>query len=309
MPLIVYYGTSRAVFEVPLVRRESRKELSRFEGLGAALNPDTRFRSVFQWFCAMEDLERRERQKRRDFEYTLPELNAVRDSIESMLPGFRNPRTEVKPLRLVIDWDINGDRKTLEITQLSDGYRTMLALTMDLARRMAQANPPGTCSRGSVERLASPLQMAAIVLIDEVDLHLHPRWQQRVLGDLRRTFPNTQFIVTTHSPQVITTVPSESIRIIENGQIAAAPPGTEGAEASRVLARVFGVDVRPKDNPVARELLEYLGLVYADQWESQRAIQLRSRLDQKFGGEEPALLEADLHIENRKWENEGESGL
>ncbi|MDR3570497.1 MAG: ATP-binding protein [Syntrophobacteraceae bacterium] len=105
MPVIVYYGTSRAVFEVPLAlevslaRREPRKELSRFGGLGDALRPNTRFASVFRWFCAMEDLERRERQRRRDFEYTLPELNAVRDSIESMLPGFKDPRTEVEPLR------------------------------------------------------------------------------------------------------------------------------------------------------------------------------------------------------------------
>ncbi|MBF0477401.1 MAG: AAA family ATPase, partial [Deltaproteobacteria bacterium] len=149
---------------------------------------------------------------------------------------------------------------------------------------------------------ADPLQLPAIVLIDEVDLHLHPRWQQRVLNDLRRTFPQTQFIVTTHSPQVITTVPEKSIRIIDKGAIFASPPGSEGAEASRMLKRVFGVEQRPPNNSVTQDLSEYLDLVHADKWDSERAQELRERLDQQFQGEEPALQEADLYIENRKWE-------
>ena len=68
---------------------------------------------------------------------------------------------------------------TLEINQLSDGQRAVLALAADLARRMAQGNP----------HLNDPLASEAIVLIDEVELHLHPSWQQRILNDLRRTFP------------------------------------------------------------------------------------------------------------------------
>jgi predicted ATP-binding protein involved in virulence len=81
----------------------------------------------------------------------------------------------------------------------------MLAMVMDLARRMAQANP----------RLEDPLQSEAIVLIDEVDLHLHASWQQTILPDLLRVFPNAQFIVTTHSPQVLTTVEPEQIQILD----------------------------------------------------------------------------------------------
>ena len=62
---------------------------------------------------------------------------------------------------------------------------------MDLARRMVEANPTTQTKPG----ISSPLELPAIVLIDEIDLHLHPKWQQQVLGDLIRTFPNTQFIM------------------------------------------------------------------------------------------------------------------
>jgi predicted ATP-binding protein involved in virulence len=83
----------------------------------------------------------------------------------------------------------------------------MLALVMNLARRMLQANP---------QREKKALESEAIVLIDEVDLHLHPKWQQRVLIDLMAIFPNTQFIVTTHSPQVLTTIKPEHIILLEH---------------------------------------------------------------------------------------------
>ena len=83
------------------------------------------------------------------------------------------------------------------------------------------------------------------MLVDEIELHMHPAWQQRVLADLQRAFPETQFIVTTHSAPILTTVPDECIRILEEGRVHAAPPGTEGAEVSRVLKRILGVDVRP----------------------------------------------------------------
>lgn len=303
MPLIAYYGTNRAILEEVKRRRNFKKEFSRFESLVSALNPNARFKDAFEWFNAMEDLERREQQERRSFNYRLPELDTVRKAIEAVLPGFCRPRTEIRPLRFVIDHRADdGSICTFRVNQLSDGYRVMLGLVMDLARRMAQANPPFVYDTGDGRDITDPLKMEAIVLIDEIDLHLHPKWQQRVLIDLQRTFENCQFIVTTHSPQVLTTVPSECIRIIEDGQIHSAPPGTEGAETSRILKRVLGVDVRPPENSATKEINEYLALVDADQWNSPRALELRSILDARYQGEEPALLDADLLIENRKWE-------
>ncbi len=295
LPLIRFYGTNRVFLEEVERRTDFRKQFKRFEALEGAFGAVSNFRTIYERFDYFERLENEAQKERRDFEYQLPDLKAMREAIQIMLPGFTHPRTKLKPLQFVIDQTLeDGTVKTLRLSQLSDGFRTVLALVMDLSLRMAQANPFS-------ETGSDPLHQEAIVIIDEIDLHLHPMWQQRILEDLRRTFPNTQFIVSTHSPQVLSTVPAECIRVIENNQIFV-PSGTEGAESNRILKRIFGVDPRPQNNAATLELLEYQDLVYKNQWDSPRAKELRTILDQRYLGEEPALLEADLFIENRTWE-------
>lgn len=186
----------------------------------------------------------------------------------------------------------------LAVGQLSDGIRNSIGLAADIAFRAVQLNP----HLGALAAKETP----GVVLIDEVDMHLHPAWQQVILSSLREAFPRIQFIVTTHSAQVLTTVPSECIRILQNGNAFAAPPGTEGANPERMLVQVLGLkDVRPPENHATAELKEYLALVDKDEWQSNRAIALRKILDQRYQGYEPELLDADLRIENRKWEMEG----
>jgi predicted ATP-binding protein involved in virulence len=140
-------------------------------------------------------------------------------------------------------------------------------------------------------------------MIDELDQHLHPGWQQRILQAIRRAFPKIQFIVTTHSPEVLSTVDSEQIRILQDGMCFAAPPGALGAESHRLLHDVLGLkDARPPIQAVD-ELNEYLNLVNQEKWDTKRAKELRTLLDIRYQGNEPQLLEADLYIENRIWES------
>jgi len=306
MPLIVYYGTSRAIVEEVKRRRNFKKEFSRFESLVSALSPNARFKDAFEWFNAMEDLERREQKKVKNFDYSLPELDAVRSAIESMLPGFYNPRTEVGPLRFVIDHHlVDGSVRTLRLGQLSDGYKVMLGLVMDLARRMAQANPPMVYETGDGRSITDPLEMEAIVLIDEVDLHLHPTWQQRVLPDLLRTFPNTQFIVTTHSPQVISTISSKCLRIvhhekdIESGEIKywieAPLEQTKGVASSHILAVAMHTDPVP---PVeeAMWLSNYRALIQQGLQDTRDGQVLKDKLLEHFGDKHPEILECERMI-------------
>lgn len=192
LPVFAYYGVSRAMLDIPLRRTGFPKEFSRFDALKNSLDANTHFKAAFAWFYHKENEEHRLQKERRSFDVTLPELDAVRRAIVSMFPQLTNPRVETNPLRLAVD--VNGE--TLDIARLSDGYQTMLGLVIDLASRMAMANP-------AVE---NPLAMPAVVCIDEVELHLHPRWQKHVVGDLLRTFPNTQFVMTTHSLVVIEAV-------------------------------------------------------------------------------------------------------
>ena len=127
---------------------------------------------------------------------------------------------------------------------------------MDFALRLAIANP----AESADEILAQP----ALLLIDEVDLHLHPAWQQRVIPDLMRTFPGTQLVLTTHSPQVLSTVARESIRMLP---LAAGTPEpgtpvyqTQGVASSSVLAQVQSVDPIP-DIEAARKVVRYSALI------------------------------------------------
>ena len=122
-----------------------------------------------------------------------------------MFPDISEPHIMLNPLRFAVR--INGTR--LDIMQLSDGYKTMLSLVIDLASRMALANP----------HLADPLAANAVVMIDEIDLHLHPEWQRRVVGDLLRVFPNTQFILTSHSPYIIEAVNNHLMRFQVRNQL------------------------------------------------------------------------------------------
>lgn len=304
LPVVAYYGTNRAIREEVQRRRNFKKQFSRFEALSGALDADSRFRSAFEWFNAKEDEERREREIRRNFDYQSPELEAVRTAIVRMLPtGFSRPRTELRPLRFVIDRRMpDGGIRTLRIAELSDGFRVMLGLTMDLARRMVQANS------GSVPeplKDINPLDLPAIALIDEVDLHLHPEWQQRVLTDLMQTFRGTQFIVTTHSPQVLTSVDASCIRRLgeeidpDTDQRSIVVRGvelqTKGVASSDLLAEIMGVNPIP-DVSEARWVSDYHALIQQNLHGEAQGQTLRTQLEAHFGINHPVLHECDRMI-------------
>jgi len=297
LPVFAFYGTNRAV-DVPhnrMQRRVMPKAFRRLMGLENALETKTDFRRAVGWFDLLEQRELREQRDKKELAEASFSIDAVRRALQSMIPGITNPRIDSTTGRFAVDSvDPAGTPIRLHLDQLSDGYQVMLGVVMDFALRLALANPPQSPAE-------DVLQTEAILIIDEVDLHLHPLWQQRVIPDLQRTFPNTQLILTTHSPQVATTVPSGSLRILKDGKLHRAPAGTEGAEAERMLEDVFLVNPRP-DIPIARKLARYLELVDQRRWDTEEATQLRGTLDEWSQGEEPMLVEADLRIENLRWE-------
>lgn len=324
-PVFSYYGASRGSIKVPERLREAKLNYDHpTAALYDCLDPTSDFREMLEWFDLEESSELRENKGvvNDDFE-PFETLEAVRAAVVELLGDYSNPHFNNKHKFMLTR---KADQAPLLVEQLSQGYQSMLALAMDFARRLAIANPHLKYSGDpyaikqildSTEQLSDWLAQAidpttvtalnmsapAIMLVDEIDLHLHPSWQQRVLQDLMRTFPLTQFIVSTHSPQVLTTVPSECIRILRGGEIYEAPAGTEGAEPGRLLTTALGLQsVRPPENPATQELITYLALVDQNKWNSPVALALRKKLDDRYQGNEPALLEADLIIENRKWE-------
>lgn len=244
-PVVAFYGTERAV---PRRKIESgktpHKEYRRSEAYRDALSGTLSYRKMVEWLLYVEDKERREIIAKHDFSHASIERDTIQYALEKMLPGFSNLRTIDNPLRLVVDVEESGARRTCLVDQqLSDGYKIVLVLVLDIVLRILEAN-------GGLPNMTPKMLLDAkgVVLIDEVDLHLHPSWQQHVLTDLRRTFPRLQFIVTTHSPHVVASVPKENIRIISERGIRRLPGPTQGVEVQEILQRIFGT------GPTAQEL-------------------------------------------------------
>lgn len=212
LPIFAYYGTGRGQFQVPERRRGFQQNFERWDCYKSAINPETDFKRFFGWFDLMEDQERRDREKLWDINYQSSELKTVRKALGKIVKDYINPRIETRPLRFImdrIDKTGNGEiSHELRIEQLSEGYKIIIAMVADLAARMAEANPD----------MKDPLNTSGIVLIDEVDLHLHPKWQRKILVKLTNVFPNLQFIVSTHSP-IIVVGASEIAQIINLNNI------------------------------------------------------------------------------------------
>lgn len=215
---------------------------------------------------------------------------------------FINIYPDLKKIQLINDDDgedkiaLSFEHEMIFLHQFSDGQRVLFGLIGDIARRLILLNPIKS----------EPLKGSGIVLIDEIELHLHPSWQQKIILILRESFPNIQFIMTTHSPHVITTVEHECIRSIyidseTNTFEYEIPQFTKGAESNVVLEDVFYVDPRPQDVEEVKLLEEYISLVNLDQWDSERAIELRQKLDAWGRNKETELDRIDVEISLRKF--------
>jgi predicted ATP-binding protein involved in virulence len=225
-PLAVLFSTSRAV---PSERAPGKNVAA--GGIAAAFadafaNRELRLGEFAAWMRVQEALKSERASAGRA-------LAAFEDAVTRFLPGYAHLRVagDERP-RLLID----RGGTTVAVRQLSDGERGTLALVLDLTRRLAQANP---------EMAAPAAEAEAVVLIDEIDLHLHPKWQRQIVRNLSAAFPRCQFIATTHSPQVIGEVEHDRIQIIANGQVYS-PTHSYGVDSSRLLEEVMDSDPRTK---------------------------------------------------------------
>lgn len=282
IPVFAYYGANRAALDIPL-RIRKRHDFSVKEANEGALDTGTtNFRTFFEWYRNREDLENELRLERSGHligtVYTDPQLEAVRKVIEAFL-GFTNLKVRRSPLRMVLKKP--GHEKEFTIDQLSDGEKGVLALFGDLARRLAIANPTTN----------SPLEGKAIVLIDEIDLHLHPRWQREVINKLPSLFPNCQFILTTHSPQILGEIPAGQIRMLRdsgNGGIQVLIPDySKGLTSNSILKELMGASDRAKSET---EMIEEIKrLIASDQY--NKALTVLSKYASIVGESEPKAVE------------------
>lgn len=247
LPLIVYYPVNRVVVDIPLKIR-TRHNFEQIDGYDNALQQGVDFRRFFEWFRDREDAENEFKVAATDHIKELflqqnlsleilhsastpdKQLESVRRAIQTFMPDFDNLHVERKPrLRMVV----NKNGKKLDVAQLSQGEKSLMSLVGDIARRLAMMNPA----------LENPLEGEGIVLIDEIDMHLHPTWQRSVIGNLNKTFPNCQFILTTHSPIVISEMPNLLVYALDNGEITKLN-NLYGMDVNHVLLREMDAQIR-----------------------------------------------------------------
>jgi predicted ATP-binding protein involved in virulence len=227
LPLAVYYDVHRAVLDVPLRVREKHVINPQAAYNDALAHGGTDFRGFFTWFRNREDAENEA--IRDNATYRDRDLSAVRRAIEQFT-HFTDLRIRRKPaLRMTVK---KGETE-LNVMQLSDGEKCMLALVGDLARRLTLLNTVGD----------DPLHGYGVVLIDEIDLHLHPTWQRTVVASLASTFPNCQFIITTHSAQVLGELKPDEIILVRPNDTSH-PQVSYGLDSSRVLEEIMGATSR-----------------------------------------------------------------
>lgn len=248
--------------------------------------PSLSFGDTLAWIDT-HDADEARRFRDGDEDYRDPELSAMREAVEKALPDFGGLRFRGTTNEILVTRKTDGQK--LSFWQLSDGYRAMLALILDLARRMAIANGERYTAEGR-----SILSSPAIVLIDEIELHLHPGWQQTVLPSLLEIFPNTQFIVSTHSPQVLSSIEPQHVRILGPDGCIPYEGVTYGAESSRLLEDIFGIDLR-SESKAKKMLDEYFQLINNGDYDSPRSQEYRAQLEKWMRGD-PALDTADMII-------------
>jgi predicted ATP-binding protein involved in virulence len=243
--------------------------------------PSTTFGEFIDWFRKTEDVENEVRLQSDDT-HREPKLQSVRRALErfvAALPGAEYSRPRFSR---VGEWADDGrgtflvDKRgvTLALDQLSDGEALTLLLVGDLARRLALT--------GSQDPLAGP----GIVLIDEVEQHLHPRWQRALLPALGATFPQVQFIVTTHSPVVLGTIPRENVLWLRDFQRVERMPHTYGRDGTNLLVDVMGVPPHTDD---IQHAVDDLALAI-DAEDFARARRLLAELEERIGADDPEVI-------------------
>lgn len=284
LPIISYYGTERLWNQYRDKKNDTFEKNSRSNGYIDSLGGAANHKLLLKWFRKMTIQQVQRGQE-------IPEFTAVRRAMEkvfSSVTGFLDVKVEFNldtgEIDLVYLNQENYHVRT-SVSQLSEGYKFTVSLIADIAYRMAILNP---------QLLDKALERTeGIVLIDEIDLHLHPRWQKRILKDLLEVFPGVQFIVSTHAPEVINSVKSDSVIILKENKVYTTADETYGKDANTILREVMGVSSRPDD---IRLLFErFYELLDEEKWEQAEAV--IKKLESQVGNNDAEVNSCRVRLE------------
>jgi len=185
LPVISYYGTGRLWLQKSARLVETTKPDSRLSSYEGCLEPASDEKQFLRWLKTMEiaALQRK---------VSIGVLECIRKAVRNCLENCESVYFDIQYDELITTL---SDKQSLPAHMLSDGQRIILGMVADIAYKAASLN--------SQLEEKTALETPGIVLIDEIDLHLHPNWQRKIVDSLKTTFPKIQFIATTHSPFII----------------------------------------------------------------------------------------------------------
>ena len=313
LPMIAYYPAERYLLDIPK-RVVTHHEFHPIDGYEESITKGINFRLFFEWFRNWDDVKNeiisdfdafvpfmdigklqsfntwldaldRDRLQKENPELAKKldladskQFTSVIKAIMAFMPGYSNLRVTRRPrLQMCID----KEGKTFDILQLSQGERSLLALVADIAYRLAIMNPTAE----------DPLQGKGIVLIDEIDLHLHPQWQRSIIRNIQNTFPNCQFIITTHSPLVVSDPQNVQIFLLEKNSVTELD-NLYGMDIEQVLLEVMGTPLRHA--PLQEKINEMMRAIQDKEFEKAKSI--KTELLRVLPSDHQELRRADLFL-------------
>jgi predicted ATP-binding protein involved in virulence len=303
IPVMAYYGANSIHTNETVIVDKGRDNII-FDSYENALDANTfDYKSFHNWFFdeQLKDGMRRKKGVSGNSAKSLVKIPFITEAIKGMFEdeGIEYDNLEMnffrKPYELYITKNYSkkienldkleeglNENKPLAFSQLSSGERTLIALVADLTRRLCLANP----------NAKNPLDGNGIVLIDEIDVHLHPKWQQKVVTRLREVFPNIQFVVTTHSPEVLKGLDRRHLRIVKNNSVTSNVPHIKGRDNNAILQDAFGIYERLPE--YEEKLSQFYKYVESDKKQARKIL---DELTSDWGEMDTEIIRAESYFE------------
>lgn len=274
LPIIAFYECDRLwLVEDKLDIEDTAKlQYSRFTPYTDCFHTGANHTAIGEWLLKYELVKL---QQKKDS----PVLEAIKNAARNALEDCTDISFDFEEGRVIVDFK---DNKSIPFEHLSDGQRTLLGLFCDIARRAAILNP-------HFEGEANE-KINGIVLIDELDLHLHPRWQMNIIENLQKTFPNIQFICTTHSPILLRSIEKDKIIILEDGKQSDLDFYTKGRDINSILYDLMGVPKRTNEYETKVDNL----FGYLEDENIDKSEELLIELKKDYGEKDSIVQEAQI---------------
>jgi predicted ATP-binding protein involved in virulence len=286
LPLIAFYECDR-LWEVENklnTEAAAKKQYSRFDPYVDCFHTGANHTAIGEWLLKYELVKLQQKKE-------TPVLEAIKNAARNALEKCIDISFDFEEGRVIVDFE---DDISVPFEYLSDGQRTILGLFCDIARRAAILNPH---FEGEANEKTN-----GVVLIDELDLHLHPKWQMNIIENLRKTFPNIQFICTTHSPILLRSIEKEKIIVLENGEQSKLDFFTKGRDINSILDDLMGVPKRTKE--YKNKVDNLFG--FLEDENIKKSEELLIELKKDYGEKDSVVQEAQILLDMIK-DNEADS--